>query len=790
MSIAKELFESSIVEKYESAYNVLLKSFNEKLEVIKNIKYQYQLVLQEREMLINDLDNQKQYIVHMEGQLISLHRRIISQDQDMHNLVRDTIEEKANIMENFENLYKKYNDLILKYENSCEENGSKTKIESRSDYLQWSRIYDDSFNESDIVKQQCTTGIIVSENILQSFDKSSDCLVLRHKLLNLPKDGFAFEQFCCSLFRHMGYRVQHRGMSGDNGIDFDLRSGQKGQALWRAVGQCKNYPTRKITAMDIREFLGAMWPERVHTGYYLTSSCFTCNALETAASLKEQHISVELWDIDEICRRMEPYASELLLELQTFDRNDQTVSMQRQRQDGCNPKYTSIIRSANSGTCDDVGDEICSDFTRLSLVTHHTVVDDCSAALVYDLCDKCDDDSDESRIDVDTVLTVTTEIGRQWRSVIEEVVEDLVLHCLRYEEKSIDDSVGVDEDRFCSILFRSNSCAQDSETLNDSDEFSVYKEEMLDIKKDDHISLGREEVEEEEENMDELIWKDVEGCCSPNVMAPICESGDASLSNCWSTDNSMDTTIGVVDKAECKLTSDDLSSHIFGEISPVVRAPTKDKKTNSASTIVDNTLNLLTWATESHNEKQITCMPKKAICRSPNKENVHVSSHLIASAFFEKVESELLPDSLTTRKVPDIADQADQMCHDKALRPDSIVQAHSRSCALSSATPSSCSRRQQGVSCGLSIEYGSSPSTGTGSEWTIEEVQYLIRMVERFRENGKTKRISWYAMERWLLENSLNEGTDTYELCPIKPIHFSKEKLRNKWKNDLCKLFV
>ena len=145
--------------------------------------------------------------------------------------------------------------------------------------------------------QEYTREHASSENLISSLNESHPLDILRHRLLNI--DGITFELFCCSLFLSIGYSVKHCGGPNDLGIDFELKE-KDTQKTWRGVGQCKRY-NRKISSQDIREFTGSMLSYGCHTGYFLTTSTFTRDALQAKQKAVDKNISIELWDINDIC---------------------------------------------------------------------------------------------------------------------------------------------------------------------------------------------------------------------------------------------------------------------------------------------------------------------------------------------------------------------------------------------------------------------------------------------------------------------------------------------------------
>jgi restriction system protein len=106
-------------------------------------------------------------------------------------------------------------------------------------------------------------------------------------------DGTQFEEFLAVLFVHLGYRVQHVGMSHDFGADLVLTLPHH-----RIVVQAKRY-TGNVGIGAIQEALGAVQYYRGTRGMVVTSSGFTESARELAA-----RSGVELWDRQRLAAAM------------------------------------------------------------------------------------------------------------------------------------------------------------------------------------------------------------------------------------------------------------------------------------------------------------------------------------------------------------------------------------------------------------------------------------------------------------------------------------------------------
>ena len=106
-------------------------------------------------------------------------------------------------------------------------------------------------------------------------------------------DGTQFEEFLAVLFVHLGYHVQHVGMSHDFGADLVLTSPRK-----RIVVQAKRY-SGNVGIGAVQEALGAVHYYRGTHGLVVASSGFTESARELAA-----RSGVELWDRQRLAAAM------------------------------------------------------------------------------------------------------------------------------------------------------------------------------------------------------------------------------------------------------------------------------------------------------------------------------------------------------------------------------------------------------------------------------------------------------------------------------------------------------
>jgi restriction system protein len=79
-----------------------------------------------------------------------------------------------------------------------------------------------------------------------------------------PKD---FEKYIGELFQQKGYKVMHRGRSGDHGVDLEL-IGLDGR---RAIVQCKRYQNT-VGEETVRELFGTLIHERAMRAFLVTTA--------------------------------------------------------------------------------------------------------------------------------------------------------------------------------------------------------------------------------------------------------------------------------------------------------------------------------------------------------------------------------------------------------------------------------------------------------------------------------------------------------------------------------------
>lgn len=123
-----------------------------------------------------------------------------------------------------------------------------------------------------------------------------------------------FEALCEALLQHEGRITSSQAFGADGGIDIRLYSDASKSQLVGIV-QCKNWTTKKIGEVQIREFLGLKTDHRVGTAIYFTSSMFMPATLDLAA----RH-DIELVDGRDLLARIRaqiPEAQQRLLAVAT-----------------------------------------------------------------------------------------------------------------------------------------------------------------------------------------------------------------------------------------------------------------------------------------------------------------------------------------------------------------------------------------------------------------------------------------------------------------------------------------
>lgn len=101
--------------------------------------------------------------------------------------------------------------------------------------------------------------------------------------------GQDFENFLCSLFSKLGYKVQHTGHTGDLGSDLIIEMGGA-----RIAVQAKRYQ-ENVGPDAVREVNTVIKPRNCTSGWVVTNSHFTEEAKELARAN-----NIILWDREEL----------------------------------------------------------------------------------------------------------------------------------------------------------------------------------------------------------------------------------------------------------------------------------------------------------------------------------------------------------------------------------------------------------------------------------------------------------------------------------------------------------
>ncbi len=89
----------------------------------------------------------------------------------------------------------------------------------------------------------------------------------------------SFEEFVAELFEMLGYEVESKGGTGDEGADLVLC---RHDGL-RAVVQCKYHKQGVVGSPALQRFLGTIHHTASHKGYFVTTSTFSLSAEKFAA---------------------------------------------------------------------------------------------------------------------------------------------------------------------------------------------------------------------------------------------------------------------------------------------------------------------------------------------------------------------------------------------------------------------------------------------------------------------------------------------------------------------------
>lgn len=124
-------------------------------------------------------------------------------------------------------------------------------------------------------------GILV---IKRHLNKQKRLKIAEQRRLALERQGnlnhlkgmppFEFEHFVCELFKQFGYDAHVTKSTGDGGKDIMI---YKNKCL--TVAECKRYSKNKITRPDIQKFHSAIIDCKAESGYFITTSDFTDQAI-------------------------------------------------------------------------------------------------------------------------------------------------------------------------------------------------------------------------------------------------------------------------------------------------------------------------------------------------------------------------------------------------------------------------------------------------------------------------------------------------------------------------------
>lgn len=121
-----------------------------------------------------------------------------------------------------------------------------------------------------------------------------------------------FEELSVAYYLEKGIKAETTQLGADGGIDVKLYQDDTGKAT--TIIQCKSW-TNQVGVKPIREFLGVMTHEKIAKGFYMTSSSYTSDAIETAKYNKITLINGEMFLM--MIQRLSPPSQQKLLALAT-----------------------------------------------------------------------------------------------------------------------------------------------------------------------------------------------------------------------------------------------------------------------------------------------------------------------------------------------------------------------------------------------------------------------------------------------------------------------------------------
>ena len=106
----------------------------------------------------------------------------------------------------------------------------------------------------------------------------------------LTGSGPEFELAVADVLRAHGYDLERVGGSGDRGVDL-VGTDAEG---WKVVVQCKRYgPDNKVGSPAVQSFMGTMFNQEAEHGIFVTTSTYTRQARELAASSRTSVLLID-----------------------------------------------------------------------------------------------------------------------------------------------------------------------------------------------------------------------------------------------------------------------------------------------------------------------------------------------------------------------------------------------------------------------------------------------------------------------------------------------------------------
>lgn len=118
--------------------------------------------------------------------------------------------------------------------------------------------------------------------------QQDDCVwkkIMLQDILRMSNIGF--EKFCGDVLRNMNLQnVNHRGRTGDQGIDLEGYLLADNFLTYKVSIQCKKYALdNSVSSKEIQAFWGAMHANNDDRGVFITTSSFTKSAIEMSKKL-------------------------------------------------------------------------------------------------------------------------------------------------------------------------------------------------------------------------------------------------------------------------------------------------------------------------------------------------------------------------------------------------------------------------------------------------------------------------------------------------------------------------